>query len=294
MQFENLGTSTTAVSFDVQVNSAIVFPDLVQNKIMKWDGNLSFGSLSTLNSLSLGNAVNGYTLGTSSHPERRIIVEGKTSNLLIAAGPITNGTTTANLAKEGIGIFRMDKANTYTGLTKVKAGTLRLNIANAIDPNSAGVQVDEGATLEIQNFSQSFKTLSGEGTITRGSGILTVTSAVFPGGTNHIGTLTLPASTLLADGATITVDASPTSGSDTLLFAGNPPDLSSVNLAFTGESSAVFADKNVSYLVMSSTGGAFTPLQLPTALLPAGWRLKILNGTSVYAEYPQGTLIFLK
>jgi autotransporter-associated beta strand protein len=293
MQFEILGTSTTDATLDVQVNSAIVFPDLVQNKIMEWDGNLNFGSENTLNSLSLGNTVNGYTLGGSTHAERVITVNGKTSNLLIASGPITNGATTANLTKDGMGIFRMDKSNRYTGLTKVKAGTLRLNVVNAINPNSSGVQVDDGATVELQNYNQSFKMLSGEGSVTRGASILTITESVYPGGTNHIGTLTLPASTVLSENATIYIDAAPSSGSDTLVFAGNPPDLSAVNLAFTGNPSPIFADKNIAYLVMSCDTGSFAMSQLPKESLPAGWRLKVFNGSKVYAEHPKGTMIIL-
>lgn len=290
--FESIGTSSYAPHFDVLVNSAITLPNSYNNlDVVALNGNFSFGSANTLNSLNLGNTTLGYTLGTSAHAERVISVLGKTSNLLIAGGPITNGTTTANLTKDGIGILRLDKANTYTGLTTVKAGILRLNTANAVNPDSTGVQVDEGATVEIQNSNQTFKMLSGEGTITRGSGVLTITQSVYPGGTNHIGALTLPANTVLSDNATIYIDAASASGSDTLVFAGTPPDLSKVTLAFTGSPATVFANKDISYLVIRSALGAFVPSQLPNALVPAGWRLKIINGTNVYVEYPQGTVI---
>lgn len=290
--FASIGTASKMATFDVQVSSDITLPNSYNNAdVIDWDGNVGFGSAATLKSLNLGNTTKGYNLGASAHAERVISVLGKASNLLIAGGPIANGTTTTNLTKDGVGVFRVDKANNYTGLTRVKAGTLLLNIANAINPASAGVQVDEGATVEIQNFNQSFKMLSGEGTITRGSGIMTVTEAVYPGGTNHIGNLTLPVSSVLSDNATIYIDAVPASGSDTLVFAGNPPDLSRVNLACVGAPTTVFANKDIAYLVMRSNTGAFLPAQLPNAMVPAGWRLKIISGTNVYLEYPKGTLI---
>ena len=63
-----------------------------------------------------------------------------------------------NLRKEGNGTLVLSAANTYTGSTEILDGTLRLSAANRINDNSA-INLPAGATLELNNFSETVKTI---------------------------------------------------------------------------------------------------------------------------------------
>ena len=144
------------------------------------------------------------------------------SGLLIARADAAGDTLTittpitgagVNLVKSGAGVLVLNSAtttNTYGGgETAINAGTLRIGVTEVI-PNSSNVTVHTGATLDLNNFSETINGLSGVGTVTSGvAGTPTLTvgsgnaSSVFGGvyqngtGTGNIltkagtGTLTL-------------------------------------------------------------------------------------------------------
>ena len=106
---------------------------------------------------------------------------GLQSNLTVAgtgtttvAGVITDGATAAgSLTKTGTGTLVLSGANTYTGVTNISAGTLRLG-ANSVLSDSTAVTVASGATLNLNNYSDTISSLAGAGVVTLGSGTLTV------------------------------------------------------------------------------------------------------------------------
>ncbi len=67
--------------------------------------------------------------------------------------------------------------NTYSGLTLIASGTLRLGANNAVPPSSV-VAVDSGATFDLNNLNDTIGELQGAGNLILGSGFLTA------GGTN--------------------------------------------------------------------------------------------------------------
>lgn len=73
------------------------------------------------------------------------------------------------LYKEGSGTLTLTGSHTYSGLTSISAGTLKLTAYNLL-PNASRVIVD--GVLDLNNFPQSIGSLSGAGSVTLGSGIL--------------------------------------------------------------------------------------------------------------------------
>jgi len=78
---------------------------------------------------------------------------------------VLDGATTTSLTKSGLGILELGGANTYTGVTTVGAGTLRLNNAAALGSTATAnfTAVSSGATLDLNGITTA-ETL-GSGTV---------------------------------------------------------------------------------------------------------------------------------
>jgi autotransporter-associated beta strand protein len=74
--------------------------------------------------------------------------DGGTRNLMLS-GPITSAVGTGNLNKTGAGTLTLSGANTYTGTTKVAAGTLALSTAGSL--GGGALDITAGATVAL-NF----------------------------------------------------------------------------------------------------------------------------------------------
>ncbi len=113
----------------------------------------------------------------------------------------TNGTFTfggtgviggaASLTKNGTGLLSLASAQSLSGPVLVSRGTLQIGLAAAF-PNSSGLVVSTGATLDVASVSVGYKvpasqSLSGSGTV---NGPLTVLGTLAPGN-EGAGTLTI-------------------------------------------------------------------------------------------------------
>ena len=86
------------------------------------------------------------TLGASGS---EVILEGAGAGILSIASPISGGA--GLLTKAGAGTVQLTGTSTYTGATRVEAGTLQMGANNPILPTSA-LTVYEGATLALNGF----------------------------------------------------------------------------------------------------------------------------------------------
>src|SRR5207237_8444477 len=73
------------------------------------------------------------------------------------------------LTKAGGGTFVLTRTNNFTGGVTVAAGTLQADSARALGSLSDAVQVNAGATLDLDGQSVSIGGLSGGGTVTNTS-----------------------------------------------------------------------------------------------------------------------------
>jgi autotransporter-associated beta strand protein len=125
-------------------------------------GGLTFTNINLGHAPGLGNS--GFTLTFSG------------SNNTTVSGVIADPYNKAgSLIKTGTGTLTLSGANTYTGATTISAGTLQLG-ANNVLADATAVTVASGATLNLNNYTETIGALSGAGIVTLGSGTLTVGS----------------------------------------------------------------------------------------------------------------------
>jgi fibronectin-binding autotransporter adhesin len=101
------------------------------------------------------------------------IADNGTLNLGAGNGLVTTVTTpisgSGNVTGEGPGTVTLDGNDTYSGLTTVSGGTLKMGSANAI-PSGEAVHVNGTLDLAGQNLSVSSLTGGSAGIITDGDG----------------------------------------------------------------------------------------------------------------------------
>jgi autotransporter-associated beta strand protein len=108
--------------------------------------------------------------------------------------------TGGSLVKSGSGTQTLSGPNTYTGATTVSGGTLVAANATALGTTAAGTQVDNGATLDINNAAIGAEALTINGTGVGGVGALTGT------GTSSLsGAVTLGSHSTVGGAGTLTL-----------------------------------------------------------------------------------------
>jgi autotransporter-associated beta strand protein len=91
----------------------------------------------------------------------------------------------------------LNATNTYSGATIVSNGMLKVANTGSLSTNTALTVVGTGAAVNLNGKEQSCVSVGGAGFVTNGT--LTVTAALYPGGSNTVGTLTLGNLTLAPD-----------------------------------------------------------------------------------------------
>lgn len=120
----------------------------------------------TITNVTVTSPGNGYTTATA-----QISYGGWTNTVSLSLDQcLADNDTSGGLVKKGAGTLRLDAVNTYLGPTVVEAGTLKLNVNNAINAASA-LRVESGATADLNGKSLTVSGLAGAGTV---SGSLTV------------------------------------------------------------------------------------------------------------------------
>jgi autotransporter-associated beta strand protein len=150
-----------------------------------WNGNITLGSNSRINADITGGAGSLAINGTVSGGANVLFVGANDSNIaingIISGEGGTQDTTTTSLYKDGNATLTLSAANTYTGDTRIVAGTLAVSGSGNLGSGS-DVFISSGAQLNLNSSStvasvQEVGNLNG-GTISIGSGAtLTVNGA---------------------------------------------------------------------------------------------------------------------
>ncbi len=199
----------------------------------------------------------------------------------------------------GAVVVTLTGSNTYNGPTTVSAGTFRAGASSVLSPTS-DVTVASGATLDVNNFSETIGSLAGAGNVTLGpSGQLitanpttTTFSGVISGGPTSFfeldggGTMTLSGTNTLSG----TVFVNPGS----ILHAGIANTIANANLRLIGQ--ATFDLNNFNQTI--GTLSSFSPLgqitlgsaTLTTNSASSSTFLGVISGTGGLTKAGTGTL----
>ena len=155
-------------------------------------GTILIGSLASTNTSS---ALGGGSAGRATYSV------GGLNTSTTFAGSIAGNSA---LTKTGTGTLTLSGTNnTYTGATTISAGTLALSGSGSL-ASTTTMAVSSGATFDVGGRSQEIAGLSGAGSVTNASGILTVNntnSSTFSGALSGAGSLTKAGSgTLILSG----------------------------------------------------------------------------------------------
>lgn len=92
------------------------------------------------------------------------------NNLSRTNSAVISGT--GGFIKAGSGTLVLTGANTYTNTTTIAGGTLQLGASERI-ANTSSLVISNGATFNLNNFSETVASLAGTGSVSLGSGTLT-------------------------------------------------------------------------------------------------------------------------
>ncbi len=258
--------------------------------------------------LRVGNAGTTGTLGTGAVTNNGALVFNRVDTLTVP-NLISGGGT---LSQAGAGTLVLTAANTYTGLTTISAGTLRLGDAATNNGNVGGDIVNNGALIFANPTSQVYTgAISGTGSLTKNAtGTLTFTNlGTYTGPTAvNSGSLILTSSSGLANTA-ITVaggasfsahpgtgtmaigsTATPSAGASLTLLAGTGASIGGAFDMLDGAIGTVSLQQGSGFGNGLILGGAGTSANAPSLAFEIGTSLgsidtlAVSNGVSVGAS----------
>ncbi|MFZ9940914.1 MAG: beta strand repeat-containing protein, partial [Luteolibacter sp.] len=118
-----------------------------------WNGNITLASSSRINADTTGGAGSLTIAGTVSGSSNVLFLGANGANISVSgaisgAGATQDGTTTS-LFKDGANTLTLSGNNTYTGDTRVNAGTLTVASGGNLGNGTSDVFISSGATLNI-------------------------------------------------------------------------------------------------------------------------------------------------
>jgi fibronectin-binding autotransporter adhesin len=185
-------------------------------------------------------------------------------------GVISGGS---DFYKEGAGTLTLSAANTYTGVTKIDAGTLKLIGTGAIDASS-GIVNDGILDITDTTSGASVKTMSGSGSVELGTQKLTITNAAdtFAGTVKGSGSLEVDSGSFELTGANT--------------YTGTTQiDTGTLKLSGTGSIAASSAVVNNGTFDISGTtaGASVKTIEGNGAVELGSQKLVVLDASSAYA-----------
>ena len=154
--------------------------------------------------------------------------------------------------KTGAGVLLLHSTNTFSGFTSIAQGILRVGTGQL--PDTTTVSVNNGATFDLNDASDTIGVLAGNGSVTLGSGELTVTAGQFQGPITETGDVTKIGGGQLGLFGTNTFSGSLNinSGSVQVINAAN---LGGGSLSFDGGALATLNTFTASHDIQLNSGG---------------------------------------
>lgn len=267
------GTSITVLRLShADALQASTYNNTVSYGLLQFSGlsSATFGGLAGNQPLALANLAGGAVTLTVGNNNTSTAFSGALSG-------------TGALTKTGSGTLTLSTNNTYTGVTSVNAGILKLGVSNTLWTGTAAL-VGSNAVLDVNAKVQALSSLGGSGLVTNNS-LLTVAGEIIPGGTNGIGTLTLAVPTTTPLSGVLRIQAAADGSCDRLHVQGGSLDISGLSLEVTGT-----LNKSNKYTVVTCTGALNTTFS--SASLPPFWLVRYNTTESkVFLTYNAGTMI---
>ena len=285
-----LGTTTLGTGATLKAGGASAFSS-ASNVSIASGATLDLNNFNSTIGTLTGVAGSAVSLGTAT-------LTITNSGAIDFPGTISPGATPhgGGIALDGAGTLTLSGNNTYSALatpgsTIVNAATLKAGSANAFGSYS-NLTVAGGATLNLNNFSNTFGTINGAGTINLGSASITSSQGgAFSGDINGTGGLTLTASILTLSGANTYLGATQIQGGSSLIvnYLGSSTSLVFASGGGTLKAAAPFTFANPITLndnaAINTNGNAVTlggVISGGNAFTKAGAGVLTLNGLNNY------------
>ena len=157
-------------------------------------GGLNYMIQSEAGKLTLAGNITNDT-GTTNTGNRDLYLGGASDGEVTGSIGGGNAPGPINVIKDGAGTWTISNYNSYTGTTRVKAGTLKLGASAGL--TTSGIHVDAGAVFDVSDlqtyYMQSPTSLSGSGVVSGGISA-TYGNDIRPGVAGVAGTLTIDGS----------------------------------------------------------------------------------------------------
>jgi autotransporter-associated beta strand protein len=162
-------------------------------------------------------------------------LQGSTAGTGEIAGVIVDGSGTTAISKTGNGTWTLSGANTYTGLTTISTGIVKLGSTTALGSAAAGTVISDGTALDLNGIAYAnAEAITLNGTGVSSSGAIynsSATAASFPGAISLASASTVTADYQITLSGTISNNQHFTkAGNGSLIFTNNTITVNNVVL----------------------------------------------------------------
>jgi autotransporter-associated beta strand protein len=166
------GTTVVADGSTLRLGAANVIPDVSAVTLLTTANLLELGDYTeTVGSIAGAGNIQSYGVSGS------VLNTGIDNTTTSYTGVISDGTGSVTVTKQGTGNWTLTKANSYSGLTTISAGTLTMTHAGALGSTLQGTVIANGAELDVQgNLTVGNEALTISGTGISSAGALRLVS----------------------------------------------------------------------------------------------------------------------